>query len=101
MRRVGDDAWTRRYSSGCKHLRRQALGARVLHPPAMRMTPSIVGFALLMGCAPSSENLENEDFEERGPRFITIGADAVGTAEDALAMRQPGARVTPLAANDK
>src|ERR1043165_438741 len=43
------------------------------------------------------EDTSSATAEERGPRFITIGADALGTAQDVFAARQPGGVVTPLA----
>jgi bacterial leucyl aminopeptidase len=44
-----------------------------------------------------TEDITSTTAEERGPRFITIGADAIATAQDALAARDPGATLTPIA----
>jgi len=57
---------------------------------------SAVVTVLAGGCM-GTDDTSSTIAEERGPRFITLGADALGTAQEVLAARVPGARLAPIA----
>jgi bacterial leucyl aminopeptidase len=57
----------------------------------------LLAIAIVAAACTGPDDTSSATAEERGPRFITIGADALGTAQDVLAARDSGAVLTPLA----
>src|SRR5262245_53328829 len=51
---------------------------------------------MLVGCM-GPDDTSSSVAEERGPRFIPLGADALDIARDVLAARLPGSVLVPIA----